>query len=510
MPHPKLSFVTLVFSLGLSAHGRAETPVDPGTQPTVYISDVRLVEGDTGTTTFAALAGVFGGSFSTLTVKVSATPGTADESDYVFAPVELTFTSPSDSFLVTGQIVGDTAPEGDETFTLTATLVSPTLPYFYSSGGLVTIMDDDQEHASRLHAEGATLLEGNQGTTTVEARVVLEPASINTVTVDYRTADGTALASQDYQAVSGTLTFAPGEVEKTVPVAIVADRLVEGDEVFSLVLSNPNQALMGTPQAMIAIVNDDRPIHATIDDLEADEGDTSATSVPVTIHFDGPADAAQKVSVSLVGVTATVREDFMDDTYLLSPPSGATEMTFTVRVWGDTQPECDEGLLIVYSTLNMGDNTTKTAKLLIRNDDGPAQGCGDPFTRPPVEAAVDGGAPRVDASAVDAPTVDVPTVDAAVAAPAGDAISPDLAAAAEAGSIGVVDGPVPPADAWVPPISDGGPSGGAADGATAPERPKSSGCFCTLGRRAPEPWLLLLGVASGLALLHRRRREPPV
>ena len=59
------------------------------------------------------------------------------------------------------------------------------------------------------------------------------------VTVDFATADGTALAPGDYTPTSGTLTFAPGVTSQTVTVQTIADDLlVEANETFFVNLSN--------------------------------------------------------------------------------------------------------------------------------------------------------------------------------------------------------------------------------------------------------------------------------
>ena len=58
------------------------------------------------------------------------------------------------------------------------------------------------------------------------------------MSVDYATADGTAIAGSDYTATSGTLTFTPGQTSKPVPVTITDDALAEDDETFTLNLSN--------------------------------------------------------------------------------------------------------------------------------------------------------------------------------------------------------------------------------------------------------------------------------
>ena len=59
-----------------------------------------------------------------------------------------------------------------------------------------------------------------------------------TVSVDYATQDVTADAGADYTAVSGTLTFAVGEQEKTVNVTVLEDSHDDDGETLDLVLSN--------------------------------------------------------------------------------------------------------------------------------------------------------------------------------------------------------------------------------------------------------------------------------
>jgi len=230
--------------------------------PSIAISNLSIVEGDSGTTPFTAsisLTNYYGGVLP-VTVKVTASPGAASEKDYVFTTTEVTLGTDAGVQSVSGFIVGDIEPEGDEGFMLTATPVASDggfAPYLYSSGGMITIKDDDQARASRLHVEGATLLEGDLGTKQVEIRVSLEPASTSDVKVKYQSQDGMAVAKSDYLPVSGTLDFAPGEVLKTITVDILGDTVPEPDETFSVVLSDPSMALLGTPRADVVIANDD-------------------------------------------------------------------------------------------------------------------------------------------------------------------------------------------------------------------------------------------------------------
>ncbi|XP_073322511.1 sodium/calcium exchanger 1a isoform X11 [Pagrus major] len=60
----------------------------------------------------------------------------------------------------------------------------------------------------------------------------------STVSVDYRTEDGTANAGSDYQFTEGTVVFKPGETEKEIRIDIIDDDIFEEDEHFLVHLSN--------------------------------------------------------------------------------------------------------------------------------------------------------------------------------------------------------------------------------------------------------------------------------
>jgi chitinase len=65
------------------------------------------------------------------------------------------------------------------------------------------------------------------------------------------------VAGNDYVAKSGTLTFAPGDVSKTVSVAITGDAVVEPNETLTLDLTNPVQVTVAGGSAVGTITNDD-------------------------------------------------------------------------------------------------------------------------------------------------------------------------------------------------------------------------------------------------------------
>jgi len=103
----------------------------------------------------------------------------------------------------------------------------------------------------------ARVVEGNSGTTNATFAVTLSEAAASSVTVNYATANGSAVAGSDYIAGSGTVTFAVGETSKTVSVGVVGDGTVESDEIFTVTLSNPSGATLSRTVATGTIANDD-------------------------------------------------------------------------------------------------------------------------------------------------------------------------------------------------------------------------------------------------------------
>ena len=85
--------------------------------------------------------------------------------------------------------------------------------------------------------------------------VKLSAASSTPVTVDYTTVDGTAKAGSDYTATSGKLTFAAGETSKTVSVKVLSDSVTEGNETFSLKISNATAATIANANGTGTIID---------------------------------------------------------------------------------------------------------------------------------------------------------------------------------------------------------------------------------------------------------------
>ena len=103
----------------------------------------------------------------------------------------------------------------------------------------------------------ARLTEGNAGTSLMTFTVRLSEAAASEVSVGYATANGTATAGSDYVATSGRLSFAAGQLTRTVSVTINGDTTVEPDETLFVNLSSPTGATIADAQGIGTIANDD-------------------------------------------------------------------------------------------------------------------------------------------------------------------------------------------------------------------------------------------------------------
>jgi hypothetical protein len=75
-------------------------------------------------------------------------------------------------------------------------------------------------------------------------------------TVDYATANGSAIESSDYTTNVGTLTFAPGETSKVLTILLTDDVYVEGMESVNIALSNPSGATLGSQSTTQLMISD--------------------------------------------------------------------------------------------------------------------------------------------------------------------------------------------------------------------------------------------------------------
>lgn len=192
------------------------------------------------------------------TVTISTVPGTATYGTDYFAPsaTTLLFGPGQQSKSFTIPLLRDQLKdqaEGIETFQVVVTPANRSLGV-----KTATVRIADYVALPSITVTGGSVTEGNSGSTPLNFTVSLSAAYPKPVTVSYATRDDSAtVGDRDYQAASGTLTFNPGELTKTVAVQVNGDDIAEYDESFSLVLSAPTNARLGTATATGRIVNDE-------------------------------------------------------------------------------------------------------------------------------------------------------------------------------------------------------------------------------------------------------------
>ncbi len=192
-----------------------------------------------------------GESSKTVTVDYATSDGTATNgADYTGGSGSLTFAPGDTEKTVSFGILDDSLDEDDEIFTLT--LSDPVNATLEVSVATALIVDDDD--APGLSMADVTVAEDIG---TVELTASLSGPSGKTVSVDYATSDGTAVSGSDYEAVSGSLVFAPGETEKTISISIVDDAEIESEESFTVRLGGESNVLLADASALVTIEDDD-------------------------------------------------------------------------------------------------------------------------------------------------------------------------------------------------------------------------------------------------------------
>jgi uncharacterized repeat protein (TIGR01451 family) len=228
--------------------------------------------------------------------------------------------------------------------------------------------------SAKLTIDDVRVVEGNAGTTPAVFTVHLQPANATvTATVDYQTFGFTAIAGVDFTTTQGTLTFRAGETLKTFSVPIIGDTLDEGDESFSLQLSNPVNASIERDISFATIVDDDHagsPIpFASIDNVRVTEGNSGSNSATFALRLSTSSATPATVRFQTQDGTATANSDYIPVNSSITFQPGETLKTFTVAIIGDTVYEPDETFKVVITGADNATFSTTPATCTIVNDD---------------------------------------------------------------------------------------------------------------------------------------------
>ncbi len=237
------------------------------------------------------------------------------------------------------------------------------------------------ELVGRLEAEAdppsvwisdASVTEGAAGaTSTATLMLTLSEDSPIETSVAWATAPGTAAAGSDYASASGRVTFAAGQTTAKIFVSVLGDNVVEPDETFTVVLSDPRGLTIGGATGTVRIVNDDLPPRTiSIADLTVTEGRDDKTAT-ITLTLSSASSSAISVTATTVAGSASAGSDYVHKTGTVTFAAGKTQATFTVTIRGDTLAEPTELFDVVLSAPTGGATIARgSARITIVDDDG--------------------------------------------------------------------------------------------------------------------------------------------
>jgi len=274
-------------------------------------------------------------------------------SDYIATSGTISIAAGQSSVLIPVEIIGNTLVESDETFSLLITNPSGgVFPVGISEISVThTILNDDVE---------SSFSETNSNHTNYFLLELGEALTVD-ASVSYQTRDGSAIAGQDYTAVSGTATILAGETKTLIAVPILGDSSQENNETFDLVLTNPLGGIFPTDITEVVathtIINDD---FAAVDNTQAIARSLSSTllsGIPPILStqtlLDQPDDLANPIAVNITTQTISC------------PSSGTFSYIFTNDPTTDTPflkySEVDDNLAITLDQCQDGTTTSTGA-----------------------------------------------------------------------------------------------------------------------------------------------------
>jgi hypothetical protein len=332
------------------------TILDDDVLPGLSITNQTVTELDTG-------------QFNTLTFTVSLTApsekivsvdyttedgtgmsGAVSGLDYITNAGTIIFPPGITSQTVVIVIIGEITFEVAETFFVNLSS-TPSNAVIADGQGVGTIENND--NPPTIIINDVTVKEQNAGTIDAVFTVSLSGASSQTVTVDFMTANGTAMDTSDYAATSGRVIFDPGQSSKTITVTVNGDVLNEPDEVFSVNLKDPVNATISEPQGVGTIANDDDvPLLSAID-VTANEGNDLTGPGTAIVEVRLSDISGQTIVVNFVTVDNTAKDgngepdpDYVATAGTLVFSPGETVKTISVSLENDELRESDETFFV--------------------------------------------------------------------------------------------------------------------------------------------------------------------
>jgi hypothetical protein len=331
------------------------------------VDDVTVVEGDSGVTRAEFTVTLSSPSAATVEVLCDADNDTATSPSDFFRPAPSIFFPPgSTSRTLVVWVVGDRIAEPDESFFLH---LSPGAGTEIADGeGVGTILNDDIP--GTLQFSDPTYVAGESGGF-ASITVTRTGGNAGGVTVDYSTADGTAIAGLDYAATSGTLSFGVDVLSQTFVIPINSDTLDDDAETVLLTLSNPTAgAVLGLSNATLTIADDDVAGQLAFSLVSFSVGEAGKNAV-ISVVRSGGAASGVSVAYSTSDGSATAGTDYAATSGTLTFAANVSKLSFTVPITNDTLAEGIETLLLELSSPGGGGvlGAPRAALLAITDND---------------------------------------------------------------------------------------------------------------------------------------------
>ncbi|MFZ6005504.1 MAG: beta strand repeat-containing protein, partial [Actinomycetota bacterium] len=363
--------LTNAVGAGIGDGSATLTIADNDAMPSLSLSDASVMEGNSGTAPVSLTLTLSAPSGRDVSVDVSDSSGSAVAgADY--APqsgTNIDIPAGSTTATVAASVFGDLIDEANETFTLN--LSGATNAAIGDGAGLITILDDDS--GPSISIGDASELEGTGLPTTdtiLTFTVTLSAASEQTATVAYATADSTASAglTDDYDAASGTLTFAPGDTSETLTVNVNRDSHAEPSEAFLVNLSSPTNAVLSTDATGVGTIqNDDGPPPSvSVADVVVPEAAGLAT---VTVTLSSPATQDVAVNMASSNGSAVSPGDYEAFSTTVTIQAGQTSQTTGVIIADDSIDEPNEVFNVTLSNASNAVINDGSATVTITDDD---------------------------------------------------------------------------------------------------------------------------------------------
>jgi hypothetical protein len=294
--------------------------------------------------------------------------------DFALASGTLTFNDGDQTKDIALTVNNDSIAEPNESITLR--LLNPTASILGTNTTFTYVIDDDDTAPPLPFVGFAQASSSGAEATTGTAQLAISLSATSTIaaSVDYAVTGGTASSGVDFTFASGTLTFAPGETVKTIPLTVLDDAILDAAETIVITLSNPVSTVISNQSAhTFTIMDDDLPV-VSITATDASAAEAGLDPGIFTISRTGDATASLAVTLARSG-TAANNTDYTSISgatpYTFTIPAGATSATVTITPVNDATNEGSETVILTVNAnaalYTLG--TTTSATVTIADDD---------------------------------------------------------------------------------------------------------------------------------------------